>query len=131
MVIDSQIAHVLAHGGKIEKRYRNSSARQFVNEAQADLRCHDGHAAHFVLHHAFGGFARSSRIVICVTQNRVVAKFSGTRLETLDYFGEKWILDVRNNDAHRTTFARGQVARVDVRKIAEAFNSGEYEGIRA
>src|SRR6266478_3498286 len=108
MVIDSQIAHVLAHGGGIDIRYRNSSAREFVNEAQADLRCHDGDAAHFVLHHAFGGFACSSRVVICVAQNRVVAKLSGARLETLNHFGEKWILDVRNRSEEHTSELQSQ-----------------------
>ncbi len=84
-----------------------------------------------MLHHALRGFARSARIVIGVAENRVVAQRARARLEALDYFGEKRILDVGNDDAHRAALPRGQVARVHVGKVSEALDRREHQAVRA
>src|SRR5258706_8208839 len=83
-----------------------------------------------MLHHSLSGFARSPRIVVGVAKNSVVAKLARTRLETLNHFGEEWILDVRNNDAQRAAFARSQVARVNVRKITKTLNRCQNQPVR-
>src|SRR3984893_18711561 len=126
MIVDAQIAYVLAYGSEIEKCYGNFSPRQLMNQAQAYFGRHHGHAAHFVLHHPLGGFARSARIVVGVAENRVIPKFARARLETLDYLGEEWILNVGNNDAQGTALAGSQVPRVNVRKITKPLNRGEH-----
>src|ERR1700730_5874634 len=131
MIVDAEVADVFAYGSKIEKRYGDSSARELMDHAQADFRSHYGHAANFVLHHSFGGFARSARIVVGVAEDRVVTKLARARLKTLDHLGEEWILDVRHDDAKRAACTRGQVARVNVREVSEALDRREYEGMRA
>jgi len=48
-----------------------------------------------------------------------------------DYFGEKRILDVGNDDAHRAALPRGQVARMHVGKISEPLDRREHQAVRA
>src|ERR1700730_10729838 len=131
MIVDAEVADVFAYGSKIEKRYGDSSARELMDHAQADFRSHYGHAANFVLHHSFGGFACSARIVVGVAEDRVVTKLPRARLKTLDHFGEERILDVGHDDAKRAAFARSQMARVNVREISEALDRGEHKRMRA
>ena len=55
-----------------------------VYQSYAHFRSHDGHAAHFVLHHALGSLLRASRIVVRIAQNGVITQLPRPRLDDID-----------------------------------------------
>src|SRR5579884_148927 len=129
-VVDLELTHVLPHWRKIEEGDCNSSAREFVNQLQADLRSHDCDAAHFVLHHSFRCFARAPGIVICVAQDCFIPELARARLEAFDDFREERVLDVGNDDAERFPRARCESARMRVRNVSQQFHRGKDESLR-
>ena len=129
-IIDAKFADVAARGSQVQKRDRDLAAGEFLDQARADFRRHDGDAADVVLHHALGGFLCAARLVVGVAQDRVVAELARARLEPFDDFGKKWIVDVGNDNPERLAVARREMARMRVGKIAEFFDRGEDHVMR-
>src|SRR5262249_61914309 len=78
-----------------------------------------------MLHHPFSRRTRSTRIVVRVAQNGVVAQLTGASFETLDYLGEKRILDIGDDNAERAAATGSEGARMNIRKLPQALQGGE------
>ena len=129
-VINPQVAHISAGRREIEKCDGDFSARQFMNQAQADFGGHDGHTASLVFHHSLGRPAGAPRIVIGVAENCVVTQLLSAQFKSLDDFGKERIFNIRDDDSQSAvTVARGQVPRVGVGNIAEALHCGDDQSV--
>src|SRR3954464_5870429 len=98
-----------------------------MNQAQADLRGHDGNAADLVFHHAFSCFASSARVVVGIAQNGVVSQLSSSNFETLDDLREERVLNVGDNDSEGAPVVRSQMARMNVADISQLSDSREHK----
>src|SRR5207248_2634360 len=127
---DAQVAHVLFDRREVKRGHGDFSPRKLMDESGADFGGHDGDALHLVLHHSFPSLAGAARIIVGVTEDCVVTELPGPSFKPLDYFGEKRILDVGDDNPKRAAISRREMTRVNVWNVSEAFHRGEYKLLR-
>ena len=118
-VVHFENADVWQVGAGIDKDERELAFDEFLDQFFFDAEGHDGDAVDAALEHAADERLGAHRIVVRGADEDFVALRDGEILKLLDQLREKWICDLRNDEAEHAAAAGDECASLCVGNVAD------------